>query len=257
MRNHHEKTRDMARALLPSKLGVKNWRRNIHHSERGRARVALHRARITDQDDLDGLSDDAVDANHTKHRAHEMVQERRAAVNVGPLLRWAEHHLDRDPDLGTFPTNSLDYLTSRLPPGVVGRPAATRIAKTVGRADTNRWIVDDSTVGVRDAVRWVMASGLHAELNCLLRKSLGACHPASSWKPDELRPRHSWHRCIDHTHVRQGVRIQSRCRTDEEVLDRLGLQGVEATRQDPVVGGLGAGDDRRFPNHRSRPKIWK
>ena len=213
MRNHHEKTRDMARALFPSKLGVKNWRRNIHHSERGRVRVALHRARITDQDDLDGLSDDAVDANHTKHRVHEMVQERRAAVNVGPLLRWAEHHLDRDPDLGIFPTNSLDYLTSRLPPGVVGRPAATRIAKTVGRADTNRWIVDDSTVGVRDAVRWVMASGLHAELNCLLRKSLGASHPASSWKPDELRPTRflrGWHDIDDFAAYGSNVKTYKR-----------------------------------------------
>lgn len=196
MRNHHEKTRDMARTLPSSNIGVKDWRRNIHHSERGRVRAALQRARITHPDDLDGLSDAAVDTDHTKHRVHEMVQERRAVVSVGPILRWAEHHLDRNPDLGTFPADSLDYLASRLPYGVIGRPTAALIAKSARRAGNSRWDIDDPTVAVRDAVRRVMASGLHAELNRHLRNCLGASHPASSWKADDLRPTRflgGWH----------------------------------------------------------------
>jgi hypothetical protein len=72
MRNDHEKTRDMARSLLPSNLTVKQWRRQIHHRERSRVRAELHRASFTDP----------ADAAHWR---------RSARTSVGHPLRGRSH----------------------------------------------------------------------------------------------------------------------------------------------------------------------
>ena len=129
MQSHHEKTRDIARSVLPSKLNVKQWRRQIHHRERGRVRAGLHRARFTNPGDLDDFSDNATGVDLTKHEIREMVFKRREADNLGPLLRWAEHHNDHDPALRGAPVaDRLEHFASRLPDGVIGSHAVGHIA---------------------------------------------------------------------------------------------------------------------------------
>jgi hypothetical protein len=128
MQNHHEKTRDMARSVLPSKLTVKQWRRQIHHRERSRVRAELHRARYS-PGDLDDFSDTATGVDRTKHEISEMVLERRDADKLGPLLRWAEYHNDHDPALRNAPVaDRLEHFASRLPDGLIGSHAMIHIA---------------------------------------------------------------------------------------------------------------------------------
>ena len=129
MRNHHEKTRDMARSVLPSNLTVKQWRRQIHHRERARVRAELHRARFINPGDLDDFSDNAAGVDLTKHAVREMVVERREADKLGPLFRWAEYHNDHDPALRCAPVaDRLEHFASRLPDGVIGSHAVGHIA---------------------------------------------------------------------------------------------------------------------------------
>ena len=127
MQNHHEKTRDIARSVLPSNLTVKQRRRYIHHRERSRVRAELRRARLNSFGDLD-FGDNSIGVDLTKQWISEMVTERREADKLGPILRWARHHLDHDPTLRDAPmADCLEYFASRLPDGVIGRHAMTHI----------------------------------------------------------------------------------------------------------------------------------
>ena len=129
MRNHHEKTCDIARSVLPSKLTVKQWRRQIHRHKRIRVRAELHRARLTNHGDLDDFDDNATGVDLTKHEISEMVLGRRDADKLGPLLRWAEHHADHNPALRNATINHcLEHFASRLPDGVIGHHAVEHIA---------------------------------------------------------------------------------------------------------------------------------
>lgn len=136
MRNHHEKSRDMARSVLPSKCCVKQWRRGIHQRERGRVRVALHEARSTFVDDLDDLFDaTACVDDYTKHEIAFMVDERRYSDKIGPLLRWAEHHLNHDPALADASySDCLVYFQRVLPSGLIGNHAVSHIEWVLWRA---------------------------------------------------------------------------------------------------------------------------
>ena len=197
MRNHDEKTRDMARSVLPSTLDAKHWRRHIHHSERHRVRAALHRARTMDTADLGYLSDDGVDADRTKHHIFEMVQERREADKLGPLLRWAEHRVEHDPSLREASrADRLEYFRTRLPSGVTNRHALSHLRSVVDRTVVGRSVHRDESVTVLEAASWVMANGLHADLNDHLRSTFGPTRPVSPWKSDEDRPTRflrGWH----------------------------------------------------------------
>jgi hypothetical protein len=131
MRNHHEKTRNMARSVLPSNMTVKQRRRHIQHRERSRVRAELRRARFTSPGDLD-FSDNSISVDLTKRWISEMVLERREADKLGPLLRWARHHLDHDPALRDAPmADCLEHFAFLLPDGVIGRHAMTHIKWSV------------------------------------------------------------------------------------------------------------------------------
>lgn len=97
MRNHNEKSRDMARSVLPSTARgtARQTRASIHRRERARLRTALHALRaVGDPDDFDG------DLTWIARRdIGEMVDDRRSADKVGPLVTWAERRVERDPAL--------------------------------------------------------------------------------------------------------------------------------------------------------------
>ena len=140
MRNHHEKSRDIARSVLPSSCCVKQWRRQIHQSERGRDRVALHEARSIFVDDLDDLFDVAACADdHTKHEIAFMVDDRRYADKIGPLQRWAEHHLHHTPALADASySDCLVYFQGMLPFGLIGSHAVGHIEWVLWREGLGR-----------------------------------------------------------------------------------------------------------------------
>lgn len=94
MRNHDEKTRDMARSVLPStrRRGARQDRALAHKAERSRLRSALQDlAGHDDPDDYEGeLTWEA------RRQIAWMVEDRRAADKVAPLLRWATRTIERD-----------------------------------------------------------------------------------------------------------------------------------------------------------------
>lgn len=95
MRNHNEKPRDMARSVLPStaRKAARRQRASIHGRERARLRAALHGLRSTgDPDDFEG---DLVWI--ARRDLEEMVDDRRGADKVGPLLAWAERLVESVP----------------------------------------------------------------------------------------------------------------------------------------------------------------
>ncbi|MEZ5321373.1 MAG: hypothetical protein R2698_04740 [Microthrixaceae bacterium] len=176
MRNHNEKARDMARSVLPStaRKGARSMRAHIHGRERAHERQLLRDLRdCPDPDDYDawlGLSDD-----HRRDVA-DMVQNRRSADKVGPLLRWAERTVERRVDLaGASPADREVYFRKILPPGLIGNHAITHL----------RWMLDDrSRVWFRRSGRAsaaetlaqlvgeIVAAGSHGELNRRIRSTV-------------------------------------------------------------------------------------
>lgn len=139
MRNHDQKTRDMARSILPS---------TGRHLARKRKKIAAGRARAQERalldrlvrrvDDLDGVEDrlDAYDVYPTD-RAW-LVNARRDADKVAPLIRWTEARVERTPRLaqGDFAARR-SYFASLLGDTVVGRHALSHIEHLLG--EENPW----------------------------------------------------------------------------------------------------------------------
>ncbi len=80
MQNRDEKITDVIRSVLPS-TGRRNARRTrqlVHRAERRKVNVAMRSGHVDAVVDLRGPIED-------------MVWDRRAADEVGPLVRWALH----------------------------------------------------------------------------------------------------------------------------------------------------------------------
>ncbi|MCC5951603.1 MAG: hypothetical protein JJU45_05855 [Acidimicrobiia bacterium] len=173
MRNHNEKARDIARSVLPStaRKGARDSRAIIHGRERAHERQLLHDLRgHLDPDDYEG--DLGFAARH--HRdLKEIVDRRRSADKVGPLIAWAERRVERDPALRTAtPEGREAHFRKFLPPGLIGNHAISHL----------HWVLDDrprrrirtDTTRNRDValVEAIIAAGGHGDLNRRLRAEL-------------------------------------------------------------------------------------
>lgn len=138
MRNHHEKTRDMARSVLPSnaRKGARKDRAVIHGRERAHERQILHDLRRGV--DPDGYGDLGVSDRHRRD-VTEMVWDRRAADKVGPLLRWAGRTVERDPKLAAASAQGREaHFRALLPPGLIGDHAVTHLRRVLEDGRTPR-----------------------------------------------------------------------------------------------------------------------
>lgn len=93
MRNHDEKIKDMVESVLPStrRQTARTERRIVHKKQRTRQRDMLRNmAAESDRDFREGRRLAAIS---------NMVWDRRAADNVGALVRWARAVVERDPVL--------------------------------------------------------------------------------------------------------------------------------------------------------------
>ena len=172
MRNHDQKTRDMARSVLPStaRKHAREARAFIHGRDRVRLRAELHDLRsLDDPDDFEGDLTFPVQ-RHIK----TMVSDRRSADKVGSLIAWAERLVHRDPQLdAASPEDREVHLRTLLPPGLIGEHALTHLW----------WVLSDrrshwpSRTGHAPAanpdverVAEIITAGRHGDLNRRIRE---------------------------------------------------------------------------------------
>jgi hypothetical protein len=175
VRNHNQKSKDMAESVLPStrRRAVRNDRRTIHQRHRARTRAALTAYRqAVDPVDVE------VNAREMPDRAlRDFVWERRAADKVGPLVRWAIRRVERDPQLRDADVaTQVDAFRGILPDNLIGRHALSHIEwglswhsrkhlyRAIGspRADRERELL-------RNRVQLILETGRHADLNAGIR----------------------------------------------------------------------------------------
>lgn len=205
MRNHNEKARNMARSVLPStaRKTARLTRASIHGRERARLRSALHELRaVGDPIDFDG------DLTWIARRdIEEMVDDRRGADKVGPLLTWAERLVERDPALAAAsPEDREVYFRKILPPGLIGNHAISHL----------RWVLDDrrrtsnrlrgngaNTLSSDvDLVAEIVAAGRHGGLNRRIRSTIAPVVVTRVRLPAE--------RVIDDAHPAPGLLVPAR-----------------------------------------------
>lgn len=127
MRNHDEKIKDMVESVLPStrRKAARNERRRAHKQQRSRQRDVL--ANITAEPDPDFREARQAAA------ISNMVWDRRAADNVGALVRWAEATVEKDADLRDAGwAGQRAWFASVLPDNTIGRHALQHIEWAIG-----------------------------------------------------------------------------------------------------------------------------
>ena len=230
MRNHHEKARDMARSVLPStrRRGARQDRALAHARERSCLRARLHDlASFADPDDYEGnLTWEA------RREISSMVEERRAADKVAPLVRWAERTVERDPVLREAAYDErLAYFRRLLPEGLIGRHALVHL----------HWVLDDEPPwwlrrtlarpptgpSYHEKVTAIVAAGRHGELNRRMRNSAGKYHLRTIRVPA--------HRLLDEDHPDPGLLIPAtwtKVREPIEIRPLLGAHDIDAFVKD-------------------------
>jgi hypothetical protein len=234
MRNHNEKARDMARSVLPStaRKAARKQRALIHGRERARLRAALHESRtIGDPDDFEG---DLVWI--ARRNLEEMVDDRRGADKVGPLLAWAERLVETVPALTDASLEDREfYFRKILPPGLIGNHAISHL----------RWILDDDrrtwswsranpqsrpTADV-DLVAEILTAGCHGELNRRIRSTIAPVIIKRVRLPAE--------RVVDDEHPAPGWLVPARwveARRRRHVRFLAGAHDVDAFVKDASLG---------------------
>lgn len=189
MKNHSEKRRDMARSVLPStaRRPARLEKRRIQHVERARTKDALRRMRRAEHPD--DISADLAWTNRPD-RDH-LIGSRRGADKVGPLIRWAEVLVKREPELAEadFEERRAHFATM-LPPNKAGRHAlshlgwaidpaweAQRTERREHRARADR-VAEERRDDLRNAVRIILALGGHRRLNEAIRRAT----PQFGWR---------------------------------------------------------------------------
>lgn len=171
MRNHNDKTRDMARSVLPStaRRAARQNRRIIHGRERAAERRLLHDLlACPDPDDYDN---DVAWEDRPSRR--DMIIYRRNADKVGSLIRWAERTVATHPRLADATLEDrLTYFRAVLPPGLIGDHAVLHIEFAIDperQAWRERWRArrraEPPTRPEIAMVEAIVAAGLHGELN--------------------------------------------------------------------------------------------
>jgi hypothetical protein len=186
VRNHNEKTRDMARSVLPStrRAWAREARRAIHHRERARLRSALAVARRDEPDDIE------VDLAFVDRGARrDFVLDRRSGDKVAPVINWAVRTIAKSVDLRQLdPRDQLDHFRRVLPDNLIGRHAVSHLEWVlVDRAEWQaRWAQrrpsDRFDEELASAVDRVLAAGAHGELNRALKHSYD-----TYWEPGDPR----------------------------------------------------------------------
>jgi hypothetical protein len=179
VRNHHEKTKDIAESALPSmqREWARSERRRIHARVRAQARAALRSC-----SGRDGREEVGVDAySDPRRRISELKAERRTTDKLAPLTRWALRRVDRDPELRALSIDGQVAVFGRLLPGdSAGRhaldhvEAVLRLRDHVVGGDRSGGIqsLDDPSAQRIDEVRRILEYGLHGELNRRIRRQV-------------------------------------------------------------------------------------
>lgn len=180
MRNHDEKIKDMVESILPSKhrKGARDRRAAIHRRERAQVRASLHQfTRLVDADDYEG------DLDYEDREAMIwLVEDRRDADKVAPLLRWVERRVAKDPALASEDWDGRRARFAALfGDNTVGCHALSHIEWAIGTppASQFRWFVrprppvDEPPDELLQAVEAILAAGAHGELNRRIRHEVG------------------------------------------------------------------------------------
>lgn len=132
MRNHDEKYRDIARSVLPStaRRSVRAEKARIDRKARHSVRIELH---VLGHCVDDPIWDADVVGADVRRDVCELVEVRRDADKVGPLVRWAGRIVEREPRLrGGTKVDRTRYFASLLPEG----SSASTPCPTSGRCST-------------------------------------------------------------------------------------------------------------------------
>jgi hypothetical protein len=129
VRNRDEKTRDMARSILPStaRSSVRIRKKTSARRARARNNAMLHRmtAFVNHFDDFEEPLD-RYDLDDTGWDG--VVEDRRACDKVRPLLRWAEARIERSPKLAEGDRRArLAHFAAILGDGLAGRHARSHL----------------------------------------------------------------------------------------------------------------------------------
>ncbi|QYG95204.1 hypothetical protein HC251_24095 [Iamia sp. SCSIO 61187] len=174
MRNHDQKARDMARAVLPStsRRGARKAKRAVHAGERARLRLALHDARTTVHPDDVQVDLHWLDRSGMIH----VVAERRSYDKVAPLLRWAEAVVERDAALAAASSSDRQvFFRNVLGVGLVADHALFHLGWSVLRLETDlvpRWTHQRRRVeglALAALVQALVDAGMHGPLNRALK----------------------------------------------------------------------------------------
>lgn len=170
MRNHHEKTTDIVRSVLPStaRSNARRTRKLIHRAARRAVNMQLQT----------GIEDPVHDI---RSDIGDMVWDRRSADKIAPLVRWALHHVRANPELRDAELHEqLDHFRQLLPDNTIGRHALSHIDWPLEQLHpelARRWTADPRSRRISDAdacamVRALLEAGLHRELNHRLKNIL-------------------------------------------------------------------------------------
>lgn len=179
MRNHDQKYRDMTRSILPSKA---------RHSARERKKASARRARARNKARLDriiGYLDDLEDFEEDLGRYDlddcgwdGMVEDRRGADKIAPLVRWAEIRIRRTPRLANGDYGArASYFSRLLGDNVVGRHAHGHLERLFGEQDPFRYGRRQYDVTVVRAQRRAEAAAELADRERKLGEVLTAAGP--------------------------------------------------------------------------------
>lgn len=139
VRNRDQKTRDMARSILPSTGRRGAGQRKKGSARRARARNNARLRRLMGHvHDLDGFEEQLDRYDLDDDGWDGMVEDRRAADKVAPLIRWAEAHITRDPVLaGGDYWARRNHFAALLGDTVIGRHALGHLDHLFG--EENPW----------------------------------------------------------------------------------------------------------------------
>ncbi|WP_007520077.1 MULTISPECIES: hypothetical protein [Pseudofrankia] len=179
MRNHGEKTKDMAESVLPStaRRSARQERRRIHQRQRARERNLMVVVRGSAEHD-DGDAD--FREVFRRRDISQMVWDRRGADKTGSLVRWAGSRVDRDDSLREASVDEqIQYFARLLPDNLIGRHAVQHIEFALEyRARPGYWRSYRAEQDARRRrehdqlatdLRAVLETGRHRELNEALR----------------------------------------------------------------------------------------
>lgn len=191
MRNHDEKIKDMVESVLPStrRRVARGSRRLAHKQQRSRQRDVLRNITVEPDPDFRERRRAAAISN--------MVWDRRAADNIGALVRWAAATVEQNPDLrdAGWPAQRA-WFASVLPKNTIGRHALQHIEWAIGPRPTYAWMrrapvrpIAEIRSELEADVRRVLETGRHSELNIRLRQE-HAVDRAPRWvrEPHRMRP---------------------------------------------------------------------